>query len=139
MSFNIISFIGGLFKPMTELVDEIFTSDEEREKITLELNKIQSQFSSKLVDLESQLISSKEKIIVAEAQGKSWIQRNWRPITMLTFVIIIVARWFGLTTAIPQEIEIKLMSIVELGLGGYIIGRSAEKLVPNIMESLKRK
>ena len=32
----------------------------------------------------------------------------------------------------------KLWNIVEIGLGGYVIGRSAEKTLPRIVEVLKR-
>jgi hypothetical protein len=32
---------------------------------------------------------------------------------------------------------LKLWSIVELGLGGYVIGRSAEKIVPAAAAALK--
>jgi hypothetical protein len=34
---------------------------------------------------------------------------------------------------------IKLWSIVELGLGGYVIGRTAEKIVPQVVGALKGK
>ena len=33
---------------------------------------------------------------------------------------------------------LKLWDIVEIGLGGYVIGRSAEKVLPAIVETVKR-
>lgn len=67
-------------------------------------------------------------VIVAEAQGGSWLQRSWRPLTMLVFVGLIVARWFGLTVPnLTPEVEIKVFEIIQLGIGGYVIGRSVEK------------
>jgi len=52
---------------------------------------------------------------------------------MLTFGGLIVARWLGFSAPGISEAEIlKLWSIVELGLGGYVIGRSAEKIIPSI-------
>jgi hypothetical protein len=64
---------------------------------------------------------------------------NWRPITMLIFVGLIVARWFGWAAPnLAEEEYIKLWSIVELGLGGYVIGRSAEKILPKIVEAVKK-
>ena len=75
----------------------------------------------------------------AEAQGQSWLQRTWRPITMLVFVALIVARWFGWSAPYLSEAEtLKMWSIVEVGLGGYVIGRSAEKVVPSVVEAVKR-
>lgn len=68
-------------------------------------------------------------IIKAEAQGESWLQRNWRPILMLTFAGLIVLRWLGISAPnIDAALEMKLFEIVQLGLGGYVIGRSAEKI-----------
>ena len=32
----------------------------------------------------------------------------------------------------------KLWSIVEIGIGGYVIGRSAEKVLPGIVEAAKK-
>jgi hypothetical protein len=66
-------------------------------------------------------------VVKAEAQGQSWLQRTWRPITMLVFVGLIVARWLGWSAPNLGEAEVlKLWDIVEIGLGGYVIGRSAE-------------
>ena len=68
------------------------------------------------------------KIVIAEAQGGSWIQRSWRPVTMLTFVALIVAKWLGWTApGISVEIELALFEIIKIGLGGYVVGRSVEK------------
>lgn len=79
------------------------------------------------------------EIIKAEAQGESWLQRNWRPILMLTFGGLIVARWCGFVAPNLSEAEyLKLWSIVEFGLGGYVVGRSAEKIAPSIAEAMKR-
>ncbi len=77
-------------------------------------------------------------IVKAEAQGESWLQRSWRPILMLTFAALIVARWFGLAAPGLTEAEyLKLWSIVELGLGGYVIGRSAEKIAPAVADAIR--
>ncbi len=74
-----------------------------------------------------------------EAQGQSWLQRTWRPITMLTFVALIVARWLGWSAPnLSQAEALKLWDIVEIGLGGYVIGRSAEKVLPGLLETMKK-
>jgi hypothetical protein len=79
-------------------------------------------------------------IVKAEAESEHWLAANWRPLTMVTFVALIVARWFGFSApGLSEEETLKLWSIVELGLGGYVIGRSAEKVVPAIAEALKRR
>src|SRR3569833_1842508 len=40
--------------------------------------------------LKQQIVDSQAQVVIAEAKGESWIQRSWRPITMLSFVGIIV-------------------------------------------------
>jgi len=79
-------------------------------------------------------------IVKTEAASSHWLASSWRPITMLVFVGLIVARWFGLAAPNLSEAEyLKLWSIVELGLGGYVIGRSVERIVPSVAEAIKRK
>jgi hypothetical protein len=58
---------------------------------------------------------------------------------MITFVSLIVARWFGWAAPDLSEAEyIKLWSIVEFGLGGYVVGRSIEKITPTIADALRK-
>lgn len=78
-------------------------------------------------------------IVKTEAASTHWLAANWRPLTMLVFVALIVARWFGWAAPGLQEAEyLKLWSIVEFGLGGYVVGRSVEKIAGPIADALKR-
>lgn len=87
--------------------------------------------------LEGSLTDSKtaRDVIVAEAQGKSWIQRNWRPITMLTFVFIIANNYIFVPYAqafgafVPAlEIPNGMWALLNVGIGGYIASRGVEKV-----------
>jgi len=72
--------------------------------------------------------------------GEHWLAATWRPIVMLTFAGLIVARWMGWSAPGIGEAEVlKLWSIVELGLGGYVIGRTAEKIAPTLASMLGRR
>ena len=83
--------------------------------------------------------TARADIVKTEAASEHWLAANWRPLLMLTFGALIVARWFGWAAPNLSEAEyIKLWSIVELGLGGYVIGRSAEKIVPAVAGALKK-
>lgn len=97
----------------------------------------------RLFELEQQgqlsEITAKSAIIQAEASSEHWLAATWRPVLMLTFGALIVARWLGFSAPGISEAEIlKLWDIVELGLGGYVIGRSAEKILPQIATALKK-
>jgi len=79
-------------------------------------------------------------IVKTEAASTHWLAANWRPLTMLTFTGLIVARWFGWAAPNLGDAEyMKLWDIVQLGLGGYVIGRSVEKVAGPIADAIKRK
>ena len=85
------------------------------------------------------VFTAQAQIVQAEAASQNWLASSWRPLTMLTFVVLIVCRWFGWAAPNLSESEyIKLWDIVQLGLGGYVIGRSVEKIVPTIADAVKR-
>lgn len=84
------------------------------------------------------VFTAQAQIVQAEAASSNWLAASWRPITMLTFVALIVARWFGWAAPnLAEEEYLKLWDIVQLGLGGYVIGRSLEKTAPAIASALK--
>ena len=83
--------------------------------------------------------SARAEIVKTEAASSHWLAANWRPIVMLVFCGLIVARWFGWAAPNLSEAEyLKLWSIVEFGLGGYVLGRSAERISGNIAPALKK-
>jgi hypothetical protein len=91
------------------------------------------------VQMALAIYAGQAEIVKAEAQSEHWIVAAWRPVLMLTFGGLIVARWLGWSAPNITEAEVlKLWSIVELGLGGYVIGRSVEKIVPAIAGALKK-
>lgn len=82
---------------------------------------------------------ARAEIVKTEAASSHWLAANWRPIVMLVFCGLIVARWFGWAAPNLSEAEyLKLWSIVEFGLGGYVVGRSVEKIAGPIASSLKK-
>jgi hypothetical protein len=83
-------------------------------------------------------LTARADIIKTEAASTHWLAANWRPILMLTFGALIVARWFGWAAPNLTEAEyLKLWDIVQLGIGGYVVGRSMEKVVPSIADAIK--
>lgn len=75
-------------------------------------------------------------IISAEAQSGYWLAACWRPILMMIFAGIILARWFGFMPPNMTDEEImRLYDLVELGIGAYIGGRSLEKIIGSVATS----
>ncbi|MDI3326763.1 3TM-type holin [Pontibacterium granulatum] len=125
----------GLLNPITELVDELHTSEEERLQIKSGLFQVQATLAARMMDYEARLVEAKAQVITAEANGQSWMQRNWRPITMLTFLFLVVADTFGWTAF---RLAPEAWTLLQIGLGGYVIGRSAEKIAPKITEVMRK-
>jgi hypothetical protein len=102
--------------------------------------KAEQEVLTQLMQHQQQIESAAASIIQTEAASKHWLAANWRPVTMLTFLGLIVARWFGWAAPDLSETEyIKLWSIVEFGLGGYVVGRSVEKIAPTVAEALRKR
>jgi hypothetical protein len=92
------------------------------------------------VQMALTVFAAQAGIVQTEAASSHWLAANWRPLMMVTFCGLIVARWFGWAAPSLSEAEyLKLWDIVELGLGGYVLSRSAEKIVPHITDAYKSK
>jgi hypothetical protein len=126
---NILSFIGEIFKPAADLIDNLHTSTEEKLTLKNQMTVIQNDMHSKIIDYETKLLASKTSIITAEANGQSWMQRNWRPLTMLTFLGLVVCDSFGW---LANPLAAEAWTLLQIGLGGYVAGRSGEKIVSQL-------
>ncbi len=102
--------------------------------------KVEAELSIALMQRAQEIESAAAEVVKAEAQSEHWLTATWRPIVMLVLTSLIVARWLGYSAPGISEAEaLKLWSIVEIGLGGYVIGRSAEKIAPVMAEAMKRR
>lgn len=91
--------------------------------------EVEQKFQLALLNQTAAVEKAAADIIMAEAGGDSWLQKSWRPLTMVTFVGLIVAKWLGFTApGVTEALELQLFEIIKIGLGGYVIGRSAEKV-----------
>lgn len=108
------------------------------DKTQEEKDSIAAQMQMMLI--QSDMFKSAAGIVQAEVASKSWLAASWRPILMLVFGALIVARFFGYTAPdiSPQE-YVELWSLLKLGIGGYVIGRSVEKVTPTIANAIKGK
>jgi len=123
---GIFDFLGGIIKPVTDLIDNLTTTDEEKKTLKNELVKIQNNMAEKVLDYQGKLLDSQTRLIEAEAKGQSWLQRNWRPITMITFLLLVCMDSFGI---LAFRLSNQAWLLLQIGLGGYVVGRSGEKIV----------
>lgn len=132
---NIFSLVSSIFKPAADLIDEMHTSEEERLVIKQKMFELQAKAFYEAEQYEKELLKAKAEIITAEAQGQSWMQRNWRPITMLTFLVLVVSDSFGL---LAFRLADQAWTLLQIGLGGYVVGRSVEKIAPKVTDAMKK-
>ena len=102
--------------------------------------KSDPQAAIKIRQIEAQLEQTRLEVrgqaIQAEATGESWLQRNWRPLTMIWFSMLLGGYWFGYTPEnLSEEAILSLFGLIKLGLGGYVLGRSAEKITKELSGS----
>lgn len=128
-----LPIIGDFVKGVTDIAGK-FIPDKDK------LNEFRAAITEKALDYQETILKSQTQVITAEAMGNSWLQRNWRPITMLTFVGLIVATIFGWTApGLTEVLKEKLFTLVQYGLSGYVVGRSAEKIAAVVAPALGRK
>lgn len=116
-------FGGSVVKDLLGGLDSLFTSKEEK-------IKAENVIKSILIEKELELQRMQTDIIITEAKG-NWLQRSWRPILMLAFGFIViyvkfVAPLFGLPV---PPLENEFWNLLQLGIGGYVIGRTGEKMI----------
>lgn len=123
---------GDLFSKVGNSIDKLITSDEE--KLVLK-NQLQKMF----IDESKQTENLQANIIISESKG-NFLQRSWRPILMLSFGFIVVySKFIAPAFGLPNTIlEPDFWELLRLGIGGYVIGRSAEKITSTIIQKIKK-
>jgi hypothetical protein len=116
-------------KPIFGIIDKAIPDADQAAKLKAEIQR-------QVLENDAAELQAAMSIIVAEAKGESWLQRNWRPILMLSIVAIVVNNYliapyvgafggFELYLDLPAE----LFNLMVIGVGGYVVGRSGEKIM----------
>ena len=126
---GVTDLISGIFKPAANLIDELHTSPEEMLTAKTKMLEVQAAAMDKVFDYETQALTARAAIVNSEASSENWIASSWRPITMLTFMVLAVGDSLGL---LASPLRDEAWMLLQLGLGGYVVGRSGEKIAKNI-------
>jgi len=112
-----------------KLIDKFFPDKEKAAEQKLNLFEMQQR--GELAEMEAAM-----QIITAEAKSEHWLVAAWRPITMLVFVAIIANNYLLYPylslfwdSAPKLELPPDLWGLLKIGLGGYVAGRSGEKMI----------
>lgn len=117
--------LGGLAKDLRTVVKGYELKPEHKVELEGILSKI-----------DNALVSAQSAIVTAEAAG-GWLQRNWRPMLMTLFGVIIFNNYiihpyvslFFPGNSVMLEIPEAMWGLLKIGVGGYVVGRSLEKAV----------
>jgi hypothetical protein len=126
---GVTDLIANIFKPAANLVDALHTSDEERLTAKSKMLEVQAAAMQQVFDYETQALTARANIVNSEASSGNLLASSWRPLTMLTFLVLAVGDSLGLL-ATPLRDEAWML--LQLGLGGYVVGRSGEKIAQTI-------
>ena len=136
MSLSVIGgIISGLTGPLSQVAERYFDNKDDQQAfknaVELEILKNQKDFE----DLSA-------NIVLAEAKSQHWLTAVWRPFTMVLFALVIAVNiliipyvvipilWmFGIPVPEFMEIPDQVWTLITIGLGGYVGGRSGEKMV----------
>ena len=134
----IISILGPLFGfvrgPVFDVIDKLIPDRGLQARLKAELEQT-------ALAQQSELAKAQRDIVLAEISADSWMTRQWRPCLM--FVIMGFLVLYGLVLPLadliagapvafaPRWVDIPdgMWNLLGLGVGGYVGGRSLEKLV----------
>ena len=103
----------GIVETVAGVIERLSISSTEKKRLKQELETL-------LVDYEREHLQVQSGVLRSEAQG-NWLQRSWRPVIMLAFTVVILV---GMFTDLPMpEDTSRFWDLLEIGLGGYIVGR----------------
>jgi hypothetical protein len=103
--------------------------------------KLQAELETSMISHFGKSLELQQAIVLAEVKSEHWLTRSWRPLLMMTliFFLILVGLLIPLADlaagyAIPfnprwQALPEGFWNFLTIGVGGYIGGRSVEKVV----------
>lgn len=121
-----LGLVGSVAAPLLKgLFDVVDQAVEDKDAAA----RIKATLQQRVLDGRMKELEAAAGVIVAEARGESWLQRSWRPLLMVLFGVIVANNYlvvplFGTPVA---EIPPDMWDLLKLGVGGYVVGRSAEK------------
>lgn len=128
--------IGPIAKLFTKGLDVVDKFVEDKDK----RNELKAALESRFMELATQelvtIIETQKEVLVAEIKGDNWLQRNWRPLLMLTIIVIIFNNYvaapyimlFFPGKALMLDLPGWMGALLTTGVGGYISARTIEKI-----------
>ncbi len=141
----IINLVSNLMSgPINKLLDAHIKDAELRKKL-------QAELELKLTDHLGKSLELEQAIVLAEIRSEHWLSYSWRPILMLVLMGFLLLAGLVLPLAdllagrtLPfnprwQVLPPQFWEFLSIGVGGYIGGRSLEKIAGKVLSAPLRK
>lgn len=105
---------------------------------------IEREINMALIGNSAAIEQAAASVILAEAKSEHKITAIWRPVLMMTITAIVawnfllaplielaVMLWTGNQIPLSISLPDQLWNLLMIGVGGYVVGRSGEKMVKN--------
>ena len=96
--------------------------------------KLKSQLQTQLLQSNTAELQAAARVIEAEAKA-GWFAASWRPLLMYVLIFILIWNYvlgpvvmFFFKASITIELPGDVWTLLQIGLGGYVVGRSAESV-----------
>lgn len=108
--------LSGLVGDIGGIINSLSISSTEKKELETKMTQVVYSYAGELAQQQAE-------IVMKETQG-NWLQRSWRPLVMLAFAGVVL---LGTVVDIPYlENDSKFWNLIEIGLGGFVVGRSIE-------------
>lgn len=144
---GILDIIGGpvtaLINGAKVLIGQKLSNDKDKIETMAKLDELTVDLQKAMLDADAKFVAAQQAVIVAETQADSFLTKNWRPIAMMFFLVMIGFAVFNAGEVpwnhkiIPEDLIHEAFSLVKLGLGGYVGARTVEKVVPTAIKMWK--
>jgi hypothetical protein len=127
-----MGWISGLFGLLGNAISGLFNFKAQQGEVVKQALQTVSDVSATNAARERAI----SDIIASEASSQFWLTACWRPLLMLIFAGIIVSSWFGYVPPhmgdTMSPMLARIFDLMELGMGGYIGGRTIEKIATQV-------
>jgi hypothetical protein len=96
--------------------------------------KLKADLQTQMLQSHTQELTAAARIIEAEAKA-GWFASSWRPLLMYVLIFILIWNYvlgpvilFFFKASITISLPGDVWTLLQIGLGGYVVGRSAESV-----------
>jgi len=136
---QIVNLVSNTIKPITETIDNLHTSEDEKLAAKRKMEQIQNELTTKMIDFHQQEMEAKKEVLVAEAKSEHFLTSSWRPITALVFTFIIANNYIiAPYTEVLFDVKVmfdippQMWDLLKIMIGGYVLSRGVEKTAAQV-------